>query len=99
MVVEVGAGPPLLLTKGPIRFPVSEQLVQRDADIFLIKLLAIIGAARIPTVATQSRIVAGDAQLVHRAVHWVRRITNLRLWRAEVFGMGREKKWEEQKNK
>ena len=47
-VVRAGVVPPLALTKGPTRFGIVQQLIQRDADIFLIKLLSIIGAAGIP---------------------------------------------------
>ena len=46
--MEVGAVPPLSLTKGPIRCPIPEQLIQRDTKIFLVKLLTIVRAASVP---------------------------------------------------
>jgi len=54
--------------------PLPEQLVQRDADILLIKLLSIIRAAGIPAVTAQRRIMARDAQLVHRAIHRLKQL-------------------------
>lgn len=73
-VVEAGATPLQVLPNRPTRFAVAEQLVQRNTNILLIKLLSIIRAAGIPAVTAQRRIMARHTQLVHRAIHRLKQL-------------------------
>jgi len=97
-IVGAYAIPTPALTKGPVWFAVSEQLIQRGAGILLIKLLAIIGTAGIPAVATQGRVMARHAQLIHRDIHRLKQSLRLSLTSIMVFGVGRGKRRDEQED-
>ena len=55
----------------PVRLAEAEHVFQPLAGIFLVELLAIVGGAGVPAVTAKRVVFAGDAQLVHRAIHRV----------------------------
>ena len=83
----------------PVRLAVAEQIFERLAGVFLVELLAVVGGAGISAVAAERVVLARHAQLLHRAIHRFEQPLGLRLARATVFGMGRQRKRKEQQEK
>ena len=66
----------------PVRLAEAEHVFQTLAGIFLIELETIIGGARIPAVTAEGVVLAGYAQLIHRAIHRIQRFWTTIVWGA-----------------